>query len=342
MSEKERCGNCGEESQAKKRSSKFCSKGCADKAHSVGGSVQTVCNLCGMTFRTTVSQVEAGRGVFCSKECKYKALSLQYSKVIERVCGVCGKTFEAQSSAIRKGNGRFCSAECAQASRRRKPDDFVNRTCEACGKEMLIPIKRAEQGRGRFCSKACTKVKYNADSGSVTGVTHANFSTQELVRLYVDEGLSAGEICQRFSTTKVTIRKYLKQAGIEMRGRTEAIRLRVQQGKDVGENHSQWKGKRITRKGYVFLHQPNHPRSKNGRVQEHIVVWEQAHGRPLPKSMCVHHLNGIKSDNRPENLYACTNSEHQTVHTHGACKQRIRELEERVCLLEKQLTERIS
>jgi hypothetical protein len=37
-------------------------------------------------------------------------------------------------------------------------------------------------------------------------------------------------------------------------------------------------------------------------VREHIVVMEQKIGRALVKGEEVHHLNGVKDDNRPENL----------------------------------------
>jgi len=59
----------------------------------------------------------------------------------------------------------------------------------------------------------------------------------------------------------------------------------------------------VTRNGYVLIHTPGHHASyKDGYVLEHRLVMEAVLGRALDPSESVHHRNGDRADNRPENL----------------------------------------
>jgi hypothetical protein len=57
--------------------------------------------------------------------------------------------------------------------------------------------------------------------------------------------------------------------------------------------------------------EPDHPHSyRDGWVLEHRWIAEQQAGCRLGPDEHVHHINGIKDDNRPENLAVLGHSEH--------------------------------
>lgn len=69
------------------------------------------------------------------------------------------------------------------------------------------------------------------------------------------------------------------------------------------------------RGAHVLVRRPEHARASNGVVYEHILVAEQMIGRSISKTERVHHINCVKDDNRPENLFVCQNDkEHFLVH----------------------------
>ncbi|MCK4423653.1 MAG: HNH endonuclease [Candidatus Omnitrophica bacterium] len=82
------------------------------------------------------------------------------------------------------------------------------------------------------------------------------------------------------------------------------------------EKSCHWKGGKFKTHGYILIVKPNHPFSnKKGYVKEHRFVMEQHLGRYLDLEEIVHHINGIKDDNRLENLKLCSNkSEHMKLH----------------------------
>ncbi len=99
-----------------------------------------------------------------------------------------------------------------------------------------------------------------------------------------------------------------------------------------GADNANWKGGRIIGKdGYARL-RTERPDRRTPYELEHRVLWEQAFG-PLPKWHIIHHLNGIKSDNRLENLAAMSRADHHTKHAEPY-EARIRALEARIRELE--------
>lgn len=75
-----------------------------------------------------------------------------------------------------------------------------------------------------------------------------------------------------------------------------------------GPKHSQWRGgRRLSGSGYVLLHAATYgpgyeTPDKDGYVLEHRKVMADRLGRKLLPSEQVHHKNGIRTDNRAENL----------------------------------------
>jgi len=73
----------------------------------------------------------------------------------------------------------------------------------------------------------------------------------------------------------------------------------------IGKKNPHWNNGRYTDKnGYIYILSPDHPyKDKRGYVKEERIIFEKemAHRYLLPKEI-IHHINGIKDDNRIENL----------------------------------------
>ena len=71
-----------------------------------------------------------------------------------------------------------------------------------------------------------------------------------------------------------------------------------------GANNPRWKGgRRVHERGYIWIYQPEHPYANCvGYVYEHRLVIEEKLGRLLRPEEVVHHIDGDKTNNVPENL----------------------------------------
>lgn len=88
----------------------------------------------------------------------------------------------------------------------------------------------------------------------------------------------------------------------------EALENRVYK---KGEESTHWKGGRFKRDdGYIYIW--NSELQKYER--EHRVIMEKYLGRKLRKNEDIYHKNGIKDDNRIENLELLTKTKHTQLH----------------------------
>jgi endogenous inhibitor of DNA gyrase (YacG/DUF329 family) len=182
----------------------------------------------------------------------------------EMVCQICGKSKHVRQSQLDRGIGKFCSKVCQGISLR-----GTNISEEQ--KEKLRNCKRTSESR----------IKYSLSKlGSKNPQWHGGKINKHC--LVCNKEISANR-------SREMIRHFCSK---ECQGKYQQ-----------GESNPNWNGgEMITWNGYKQIRNTSHPFNNNGYVKQHRLVVEELMGRYLNPNEEVHHVNKIKTDNRPENL----------------------------------------
>lgn len=143
------------------------------------------------------------------------------------------------------------------------------------------------------------------------------------------QGYSIPDINKKTGIPLSTLRNRFKKKGI-LRSRVDSLKLASKQGKlsKKGRTHkvSEETKKRLSQIKYDFWKdkKKGYRLCSNGYFEYttgenkgrlvHVVLMESIIGRRLFSNECVHHINGIKTDNREENLVLLTKKEHSSLH----------------------------
>jgi hypothetical protein len=118
--------------------------------------------------------------------------------------------------------------------------------------------------------------------------------------------------------------RYVYAYTIRQQGRGLCRRCSGLKGVPRRENSVHWKGGRQREGAYIRVRVDTLPGAvqelakvmadKHGTVYEHRIVAACKIGRPLLPNEVVHHINGVKDDNRPGNLEVSLRGDHLARH----------------------------
>lgn len=148
---------------------------------------------------------------------------------------------------------------------------------------------------------------------------------KKLYRLYYNDKLSCAQIGRILGVGKTAIMKRMKIYNLKRRKPIERC---------LGNRHYNWKGGKSS-EGYMninfnrlSLKDQNLYKTmvgKSGYIFIHRLIIAKHLRRPLRKEEVVHHANGIKNDNRIENLLLLSSQKHRKYIS--SLTKRIRQLE---------------
>lgn len=300
------------------------------------------CDECGSDVERYPSSFTPGKMVFCSTSCRAAGVgkSQKGSKrtltkregplMVQLTCGHCETKFERYHSKVAKDTDRhFCSRECLNAEGAR-PRRGASKPCAQCGIEFYA---RPHLDRDRrFCSTKCANASratlYRgscAECGAAMDWTVPSRAKTYCSRKCGAQGRSRAAAAERPRRDCATCgtefvvaakhpgQRYCSRACIQDTSRREMVTTPCEHcGAGIAHRDSEVRRFCSTkcRTGYRAKNAVGHINDSGYRVisvngtprLEHRVVMERMIGRSLTPDETVHHRNGDRCDNRPENL----------------------------------------
>ena len=138
------------------------------------------------------------------------------------------------------------------------------------------------------------------------------WDAKELRKLYWEDGLCCSQIAKIKGVRAQAVEYQMRKLGLPRRSKSKAVSLRLSQNPTPrGPDNPSFKHG-LSRYGYRRY------TVKRKEVSEHRSVAAEILGRPIGGLEEVHHCNGIRDDNRPENLWVFpSKSAHSIYHRRG-------------------------